>query len=291
MQPQPPPVTILGFRAAGRATVLALSSDRTRGRFFGPDVVDAARIEEVDADCMSDEDTVAVLLVLFDYDSGKQGYEVGIAECLMRTQQAGSTRAFENVQQLNISDPCGLAQMHWFAAVMDGQVQRLHDGERACDPKKAVSVFMAISSPYRSTHFERLQRRLRWSIFVTQVQRLLSPIGGYAATHASRPTQDHAPGRLHKTTQIMSNAGWRQHADPFVTYQCAYELRRRNASSVKMRALTAHVQQQVAAATKDNVRIRVSDCATRRRLLSDARACSRITLWNLFTARQPRELL
>lgn len=122
------------------------SSDRTRGRFFGPDVVGAARIEEVDADYMSDEDTVAVL---FEYDGGRQGFEVGMAERLMRTRQAGASQAIENVQQLSIHDPCGLVRMRWFEPVMQQREQVMHDDERAfrllLQPKEGLNYKISCS--------------------------------------------------------------------------------------------------------------------------------------------------
>ena len=67
---------------AGRTMLqlLATAQDRTRGRSFGADVADAARLEEVDPGYMSGEDTIAVL---FQYDDGSQAYELGMAERLI----------------------------------------------------------------------------------------------------------------------------------------------------------------------------------------------------------------
>ena len=112
------------------ATIARQSADRTRGRFFGPEVVDAAMMEPVDADYMSDEDTIAVYIK---YDDGSDAVEIGLAERLMRARQAGSLVPYENANQLSINDPRGIVRVRWFEAAMPPrgrQEQLRHEGEQ-----------------------------------------------------------------------------------------------------------------------------------------------------------------
>ena len=72
--PQTPKHVLAEMADLGRRVAAAIarqSSDCTRVRFFGEEVIVAARQQAVDAKYMSDEDTV---VVLYEYGNGTKAY-------------------------------------------------------------------------------------------------------------------------------------------------------------------------------------------------------------------------
>lgn len=141
------------------AAFARMIDDRTRGRFFTPDVIDAARMEEVDSGYTSDEDTIAVYC---EYDNGSHGVEVALAERLLKGKTAGSKTPHDTVNQLSTNDPCGIVRVRWFQPKLSGRgrkrVFERHEHERiyvlSLQPKEGLNQLVTCAEVIHGVHMK-----------------------------------------------------------------------------------------------------------------------------------------